>query len=95
MVKATDLFKHLTQKDMEYLLSWGHEPRDFKQIDEAIDVTKYEYEEKRISKKKAIELLGRKVWLSGISRSAFHWTAARSVDGDDKCVFFDSSKLFK
>ena len=39
--------------------------------------------------KKAIEILGRKEFLSGLARSTFHWDSQR---GD---VSFDSSKLFE
>lgn len=52
-------------------------------------------EEKRISASKALELLGQETFLSGISRSAFHWNCSRDIAGSDKRVSFDSSRLFK
>lgn len=80
---------------------------DLPQIEEAADVTKYslikykednwrgKYDEKRISKTEAIRILGREGWLSGLSRSAFHWMATRELDDNRSQVYFDSSKLFK
>ena len=65
-------------------------------------VTKYELTDadgretiRRISRKEAIELLGRETWLSGLDRSAFHWSAMRQTKDDKGYVYFDSSKLFK
>ncbi|AAK79136.1 hypothetical protein BJV85_002835 [Clostridium acetobutylicum] len=43
--------------------------------------------------KKALEVLGRKTYLSGICRSAFYWSAVRNNNSEE--VYFDSSKLFK
>jgi hypothetical protein len=48
---------------------------------------------KKISQEKALEILGREEYLSGISRSAFHWSAVRDNNGET--VYFDSSKLFE
>lgn len=79
----------LTKKDKEYLLSVGVAEDDFPQMEEAMSCTKYELNGKKIQRKTAIEYLGRETYLSGISRSAFHYTAYR--DG----VLFDSSDLFK
>lgn len=86
----------LTKENKELLKSWGHPETDFEQIEEATKKTIYKinYEEK-ISRDKAIELLGRRTYLSGISRSAFHFTACRQVEGTNDVVSFDSSKLFK
>lgn len=39
---------------------------------------------------KAIEV----IWLSGIGRAAFHWSATRETK-DGKTIFFDARKLFK
>lgn len=48
----------------------------------------------RITREKVIELLGRRQYLSGIARSAFHSTAVRETENGE-FVHFDSSKLFK
>ena len=79
----------LTNEDKELLLSWGHTEKDFGQIEEAMSKTIYEDENgKRISRKQVLDNMSRAEWLSGISRSAFHFTAMRSG------VLFDSSRLF-
>lgn len=35
------------------------------------------------------------VYLSGISRSAFHWSSVRETKTEGMSVYFDSSKLFR
>ena len=84
----------LNKEDKALLKEWGHLESDLEQIEEATRKTKYELNDKNISTKKAIEILGREKYLSGISRSAFHWTALRSNDNNES-VFFNSSKLFE
>lgn len=70
---------------------------DKEQIKRALKCTKYklcgDYTTTSISRKKAIEILGKEMFVSGLERSAFHWTAART--NEDKTVLFDSSSLFK
>lgn len=83
----------LTKMDRELLIKWGYREEDLNQIEEATTKTVYEMNGKKISQKKALEVLGREEYLSGISRSAFHWSSARNNNGDT--VYFDSSKLFK
>lgn len=87
----------LTKIDMEQLLNWGHPEKDFHQIEMAMETryTTYKLNDKRISRKKAIELLGREKYLAGISRSAFHYSAAQHVKDSDDIVYFDSFALFK
>lgn len=78
-------------------------PKDWNQITYAMraNVTSYRYfdgeRERPISRGEAINLLGEDNFLSGIVRSAFHWTATREVEGTSykQYVHFDSSKLFK
>ena len=43
----------------------------------------------------ALEILGEKKFLSGISRSAYHYTAARETEDGEFVVYFDSSVLFR
>ena len=72
--------------------------KDFAQIEAAAQKTKYYIfpGKERISRSKAIQILGRKNYLSGLSRSAFHWDAIRYADdGSDTKVIFDSSSYFK
>lgn len=91
----------LTEEDKQLLRKLGHPDADFPQIEEAMQTkyTKYDYQGKRISREKAIELLGRRKYICGLSRSAFHWSAVQHVsenDGsEDDVVGFDSHNLFK
>lgn len=98
----------LTDSDKQYLLANVYNgvkktlEEDLRQIEEAADVTKYKlFEGKRdcgmITRDEAIKLVGREMWLSGLSRSAFHWTAYRQVldNPDGGLVMFDSKKLFR
>lgn len=98
----------LTGNDKQYLLGKVYMgvtktlEEDLPQIEEAADVTTYTlYEGNRnrgmITRDAAIELVGREMWLSGISRSAFHWTACRQTlaDPDHSYVMFNSEKLFR
>ncbi|MEN6312778.1 MAG: hypothetical protein ABFD25_00865 [Clostridiaceae bacterium] len=84
----------LTSEDKELLTKWGHKEGDFDQIERATTKTTYEMDSKKISTSEAIDTLGREKYLSGISRSAFHWSACRQNEtGDTVC--FDSSRLFR
>ena len=89
----------LTNEDKALLLDWGYPEEDFAQIEEAFQKSKTTYElgDFRISREEAIRLLGRRQYLSGVARSAFHRTAAREVpmSTSGEVVYFDSSKLFK
>ena len=91
----------LTNEDKELLQSWGHTDEDLKQIERATTKTIYQLArtsfntgENKISADEVIGILGRKEYLSGISRSAFHWSACRQND-KGQTIFFDSSKLFE
>lgn len=83
----------LTKQDRRTLKDWGYNPKDINQIEIATSLTKYEYKGKLICDEKAAKLLGREEYLSGISRSAFHWSASRDTP-DGETVSFDSSALF-
>lgn len=86
----------LTNRDKEILSVWGYSGEDIIQIEEATRKTVYELNGKeRISYQEAIKLIGRKAFLSGICRSAFHWTASRYTKDKNDFVSFDSSKLFQ
>lgn len=86
----------LSKEGKELLRSWGYEEWELRQIEEALrtDKTVYELENRKISRKQAMELLGMQRFLSGIARSAFHWSAACET-ADGKVVYFDSHRLFK
>ena len=92
----------LTKKDKEYLLSIGYAERDFEQIEDIAKYTKYDMFTKkdesivtRITQKKAIEILGRNIYLSGLGRTAFHYSAVRYNDEGTIYIVFDGSKYFK
>lgn len=88
-----NIFK-LTDEDKQILREWGYPEEDFPQIEEAARRSRYEIENKKITCQAAIGILGREKFLSGIARSAFHWTSVRESE-DGRYVFFDSSILFK
>lgn len=95
----------LTDEDKTLLRSWGEKEDAIPQI-QAATCAKYTdifYRKEsnapkvQISHTKAIELLGREDYLSGIQRSAYHGTACRYVGSDilNGIVFFSSWRLFK
>lgn len=84
----------LSKTDKKVLRDWGHSKKDIEQIEVATSLTRYEYKGKLISDAKARRLLGDKEYLSGISRSAFHFSASRETP-DGETVSFDSSALFE
>jgi hypothetical protein len=90
----------LTQTDREYLSGEYHESdAAIAQIEQAISKTRFENSKgEKLTQKQAITLLGRKKFLAGMDRSAFHWSATQSVQLDDSAediVYFDSSRFFR
>jgi hypothetical protein len=84
----------LTSEDKILLKKWGYRDKDMNQIEKATTKTEYEFNNERISLTEVLEILDRETYLSGISRSAFHWSACRENE-KGQTVYFDSSKLFK
>lgn len=86
----------LNRNEKALLLKWGHPKSDLPQIEKALQksITNYKCNGTTISREEAIQILGKTVFLSGISRSAFHFTAMRQ-NNEGKSVYFDSSRLFK
>lgn len=86
----------LNNDDKKWLLELGDTEEDSWQIEQALNanITKYTIDGISVSRDEVIRLLGRKQFISGISRSAFHYTAARETE-KGKVVLFDSSRLFK
>lgn len=85
----------LTAEDKQHLIEWGYSESDLPRIEEAMqrDKTTYEMGLCHISREEAITVLGWLEYLSGIARSAFYFSAARTaIDG--RVVIFDSSRLF-
>lgn len=97
----------LTENDIALLRDWGEiNDDDIKQIERCASKkwTKYELTDekqgicKKISREEAIEILGRKEWLSGMQRCAFHCSAVRYRGGGcegDLFVLFDAYNFFK
>lgn len=91
----------LSKEDKDILLSWGYSKENLNQIEYAINHTIYTYYDEcnnstKISYKKARKILGNKVFLSGIGRSAFHRSCTRNQSDNLKCyIEFDSSNVFK
>lgn len=92
----------LTKTDKGYLRSIGYAECDFEQIEDVAKYIKYEMFTKedesivtRITQKKAIEILGRNTFLSGLGRTAFHRSAVRYNDEGTIYVYFDGDKYFK
>lgn len=89
----------LTSEDIKLLKRWGYVERDIPQIKKAIRRSSYElydkttHENKCITADDAAQVLGREQFLSGISRSAFHFTSAREMG--NRVISFESSVLFK
>lgn len=85
----------LTANDKKLLTKWGFPKSDFEQIEEAMHRTTYKLDFKtRLSPKAVVEYLGRELFLNGLARSAFHWTAVRN-DASGHTIHFDSSSMFK
>ncbi len=87
----------LTEEDKNMLIQWGYSEEDIPQIKKAIRVSQYYVYEIHqrdipISLNEALELLGRGKFLSGIARSAFHWSALR--ENNNVKILFSSKKLF-
>ena len=91
----------LDKVDKAYLEVCGFSESDFPQIEAAGRRTRYSlasaangWKYQKITAKEAEKALGRKDFVSGLSRSAFHWSAVRVNENGDK-VFFDSSSMFR
>lgn len=89
----------LTKEDKEILLSMGYEKDDFPQIEETTRTVKFKiFDEemrtkRRIGIREASEILSKYDFLSGLARSAFHFSAVR-VSEKGENVHFDNSKMF-
>lgn len=86
----------LAKEDRTFLASLGYDEHDLPQIEAALHAsrTTYSLDGEPITRVQALQLLGRESYLAGISRSAFHFTAAQTA-GNGKTVYFDSYKLFQ
>ena len=87
----------LTLNDKKILKTkYKYTDKEILQIEKAAEKTVYKINFKeKISVQKAIKLLGRENFLSGIGRSTFHWSSVREIKNSDDVVEFDSSAFFK
>ena len=85
----------LTEEDKKFLREEMFEDeRSILQIEKAIQKTIFEIDGKRISADEVISLIGRKNFLCGMDRSAFHADAVQHTP-DGKELYFDSRPFFK
>ena len=68
---------------------------DVEKAEDGTTIIPDEEDDKVITAQEAREILGDETFLSGLSRSAFHWTSGRYNADETKYVGFDSSKLFE
>ena len=100
--KAMDKYNNLTGEDLNILKKMGFRKADLERIDRSYAVTRYaifkDGDDGRciiITPEKARKLLGDTDFLSGLTRSIFHWSASRKIKGiDGYTLEFDSSELF-
>lgn len=94
----------LEERDINTLIEIGYEEKDISQIQKAIEVSTYNLHEakppytevKNLTASQAYKIVGRLEFLSGIARSAFHWSASREcLRRKEYLVGFDSTALFK
>lgn len=92
----------LNKRQKQILLSIGAKESDFRQIEECASLTRYDMFTKenesithRISRKKAIEILGEKKFLASLCRATFHRSSVNYNDDYSIYVVFDSSKYWK
>lgn len=91
----------LTKRDKAYLMKIGYLDSDMPYIEAAVDSMKYEYwkgqghGEEEIDQEKAIALVGKQAWLSGVGRACFHSSAVRETKYSHgrNCVYFEDSAL--
>ena len=91
--------KKLTKKQKQIILDFGYQQEDLKYIEEALLFTDFELlierqNDKKISLKKAKEILGETNFLSGIARSTFHYSAVREAGNGHK-IYFNSSRNYE
>ena len=79
----------LNKRQKLILKEYGFSQSDFPQIERVITKTRYYLNNKRLNRNQVIKMIGEEEFLSGIGRSAFHYTSVRNN------ILFDSSKFFK
>ena len=84
----------LTAEDKKILLAAGYLNEDMEQIEIEANVCVYTRHKRRqdyeIGRDEAIEALGRKDWLYGIGRTAFHWSTIKECLRGKDTISFES-----
>jgi len=95
----------LTQRDKAYLMKIGYIDSDMPYIERAAGSMRYEHwkahkaaggtvhTEEKIDQERAVALVGKQAWLSGIARACFHASAVCETKGSRKGyseVYFDN-----
>lgn len=78
----------LTAEDEAVLLGMGHPKQDIPQLKDATRKATIKYRNEKISHERAVELLGRRTYLTGISRCAFHASAVRETPDGETVDFY-------
>lgn len=82
-------------RQKKYLREQCHaSTNNIRQIEEVASVIIYTFDNKRISRKNVIDLIGEEAWLSGLHRASFHYTATRCTK-DNEEILFDARRYFK
>lgn len=86
----------LTKKDKEILKGMGYVDWDLQQIEAASNDTSYRIAgtDKTFSEEKALELLERKAFLSGLARSTFSGTSYRKELNGTRTIMIESRDFF-
>lgn len=83
----------LTKDEKEYFKTAGFTEEEIKQIENAYKYTTYTMlvgdDEESLTAEEAMKILGRRKFVLGLERSAFHRTASQEH------VYFDSSEFFR
>lgn len=97
------IIRKLEKWQKEKLLEWGYQEDDIAQIEKALTKTTFTMhfnkldglKDKKITQWEARWHLTPEDFLSGLSRSAFHYSSSRTSKEGDFTIHFDSSKLFR
>ena len=83
----------LTEDDKKLLRKWGETEENLKWIEECANKSVFLLDdEEAITLERALKLMDRKEFLSGISRSCFHWDSTRSTRDGKHTITFESGK---
>lgn len=82
-----------TEEDKQALQRMGNKELEVRQIAASLNETKYSVNGESITAERAVEILGREVFLEGLMYSTFHRLSDRNgLNGE--VVYFDSSEYY-